>query len=52
MLHRRVSYSCIYEVCMSPALNGSSALHHFESGNMIEIGIMLFDFYPGLSQIL
>ena len=34
---------------MSPALNGSSALQHFERSNAIEIrnGIM-FNFYPGL----
>ena len=34
---------------MSPALNGSSVLQHFERSNAIEIhnGIM-FDFHPGL----
>ena len=37
---------------MSPALNGSFVLQHFERGNAIEIrnGIM-FDFYPGLPHI-
>ena len=39
--------------CMSPTLNGSSALEHFERGNVIEIrnGI-IFDFCPGLPHIL
>ena len=37
MLHRRVRYLCTYEVCMSSALKGSSALQCFECGNMIEI---------------
>ena len=38
---------------MSPALNGSTALQHFERGNAVKIrnGIM-FDFYPGLPHIL
>ena len=37
---------------MSPTLNGSSALEHYERGNVIEIcnGIM-FNFYPGLPQL-
>ena len=37
---------------MSPALNGSTALQHFERGNVVKIrnGIM-FDFYPGLPQM-
>ena len=37
---------------MSPALNGSTALQHFERGDMVEIrnGIM-FDFYPGLPHV-
>ena len=37
---------------MSPALNGSSALEHFEHSNASEIrnGIM-FDFYPGLPHL-
>ena len=40
-----------YTVHMSPTLNGSSALKHYECGNVIEIrnGIM-FDFYLGLPQ--
>ena len=38
---------------MSPALNGSSALQHFQHGRAVEIrnGIM-FNFYLGLPQIL
>ena len=38
---------------MSPALNESSTLEHFEHSNASEIrnGIM-FDFYPGLPQLL
>ena len=38
---------------MSPTLNGSSALQRFERSNTVEIsnGIM-FDFYPGLPQLL
>jgi len=37
---------------MSPALNGSSMLEHFERSNASEIrnGIM-FDFYPGLPHM-
>ena len=37
---------------MSPALNGSSALQHFERSNIVKIrnGIM-FNFYPGLPHI-
>ena len=40
---------------MSPALNGSSALQHFEHGNVVEVskyanGIM-FNFYLGLSHV-
>ena len=38
---------------MSPALNGSSTLEHFERSNASEIrnGI-LFDFYPGLPHVI
>ena len=38
---------------MGPTPKGSSALQHFERGNPLEIrkGIM-FDFYPGLPQLL
>ena len=37
---------------MNPALNGSSALEHFEHSSAIEIrnGI-LFNFYPGLPHV-
>ena len=52
MLRRLVSYSCIYEACMSPALNGSSAIRRFERSDAIEIhdGIT-FDFYTGLPHM-
>ena len=42
----------IQHVCMSPALNGSSALQRFKRSNASEIcnGIM-FDFYPGLPHV-
>ena len=47
--HRLIRYSCIFVARMSPALNGSSALQHFEHGNTVEIHKgMMFDFYPGL----
>ena len=49
MLKRAVSYSCIYTVHISPALNGSSALQRFDHGNAIKIcnGIV-FNFLLGL----
>ena len=54
MLHRLTKYSCIYmyKARMSPTLNGSSMIRHFEHSDAIEIhdGI-IFDFYPGLSHI-
>ena len=38
---------------MSPALNGSTALPHFECGNTVEMcNGMMFGFYPGLPHIL
>jgi len=38
---------------MSPAHNGSTALQRFEHGNAIAIcNGMMFDFYPGLPNIL
>ena len=42
---RLIRYLCTYAVRMSPTLNGSSALQHFEHGNAVEIhnGI-IFDF--------
>ena len=41
-----------YIACMSPVLNGSTAVQRFECGNTVEIrnGIM-FDSYPGLPQM-
>ena len=44
----------VYTACISPALNGSSALEHYEHGNAIEIrnGIM-FNFYvPGTATFI
>ena len=43
----------IYPARIGHTPNGSSALQHFERGNALEIrdGIM-FDFYPGLPQVL
>ena len=38
---------------MSPALNGSTALQRFERSNASEIrNGMMFDFYPGLPEIV
>ena len=52
-LRKLIRYSCIYEACMSPALNGSSAIRRFERSDAIEIhdGIT-FDFYMGLPHIV
>ena len=52
-LRKLIRYSCIYEACMSPALNGSSAIRRFERSVAIEIrdGIT-FDFYTGLPHIV
>ena len=52
MLHRFIRYSCIYESCMNPALNGSSAIRRFEGNDVIKLrdGIT-FDFYTGLPHI-
>ena len=48
MLHRFIRYSCMYEACMSPALNGNSVIRHFKHSNEIKIiyGIT-FDFLHG-----
>ena len=44
--------SCIYEARMNPALNGSSAIRHFEHSNAIEMrDRIIFDFYTGLSHM-
>ena len=50
--HTCFADECIYEVHMSPTFNGSSALRHFEHGDVIEIrdGIT-FDFYTGLPHM-
>ena len=40
-------------VCMSPTLNGSSEIQHFECSDAIEISIgLIFDFYTGLPHVL
>ena len=46
MLGKLMNTYHIYTACVSPALNGSSVLEHFERSNAIKIcnGIM-FDFY-------
>ena len=45
-------YSYMYEARMSPALNGSSAVRHFEGNDAIEIcDGMTFDFYTGLPHM-
>ena len=47
------SYSCIYEACMSPALNGSSAIWRFKHSNAIEINDRItFDSATGIMNIL
>ena len=39
----------VYTVCMSPALNRSSALECYKRSNAIKIcNRIMFDFYPGL----
>ena len=50
MLRRLVSYSHIYKVCMSPALNGSLAIRRFKHRDEIEICDGIIDFYTGLSH--
>ena len=49
MLGKLMNTYHVHTACMSPALNGSSALECFKHGKSIEIhnGIM-FDFYLGL----
>ena len=47
-----IDLSGIFSACMSPSLNGSCALQHFEHGNMVELcNRIMFDFYPGLSHM-
>jgi len=51
---RFVDLSGVHEstLCMSPTLNRSSALQHFQHDNAVEIrNRIMFDFYPGLSQL-
>ena len=52
VLHRFIRYLCIYEVRVSPVLNGSSVIQCFEHSDAIEIhdGIS-FDFYIGLPHL-
>ena len=41
-----IRYSCIYEACMSPALDGSSVVRCFKCSNAIEIrDAITFVFY-------
>ena len=49
---KRIRYLRIYEACISPALNKSSAVRHFGRHDAIEIcdGI-IFDFYMRLPHI-
>ena len=50
-MQRRCMNTCV--VCMSPALNESSALQRFEHGNAVKIpNEIMFDFYPGLPHIV
>ena len=55
MAHLRfVNLSGIHEskLYMSPALNSSFAPQHFQRDNVVEIrNRIMFDFYPGLSQL-
>ena len=47
-----IDNSCIYTARLSPALNGSSEIWHFECSNAIEIrGGIMFDFYTGLPHM-
>ena len=48
----RFRYSCIYEAHMSPTLNESSVIRHFEGSNATKIrNEISFDFYTGLPHI-
>ena len=52
-MRRNCVHSCrIYTARLSPALNGSSEIRHFECSDAIEIrnGI-IFDFYTGLTHM-
>ena len=52
MLHRLIRYSCTNAPHISPTLNRSSALQHFERSNVVEIcNGMMFDFYTGLPHM-
>ena len=52
VLSKLINTYHVYTERMSPTLNESSALEHFECSNTIEIrnGIM-FNFYPGLPDM-
>ena len=53
MLCELISYLNIYKTHMSPALNESSAVRHFEHSDVIKIcGRIIFDFYMGLPNML
>ena len=52
MLHRLIKYYCIFTTCMSPTLNESFVLQHFERSNAIEMSNrIMFNFYPGLPHV-
>ena len=47
-----IRYSCIYIVCISPTLSGSSALQSIKLGDALKIrNGMIFDFYSRLPHI-
>ena len=51
-LHRCIRYSCVYSLCMSSTLSGSSALQRVKLGDAPEIcDEIIFNFYPGLPHI-
>ena len=51
VLRRLVSYSLIYNVRMSPALNRSLAIRCFKHRDEVEIHDGIIDFYMGLSHM-
>ena len=50
--HRLIRYSCIYEACISPTLNGSLAIWQFKHSNAIKTNDKItFNFYTGLPHM-
>ena len=47
VLHRRMNTRCIYKVCMSPAVNGSSVIWCFECSEVFKIHNGIIWFLPG-----